>query len=108
MTNREETVRVQFQSRSGLTLLSGRTAEVTIEVGTLSEDQRRRLEQLVSDARFFELPARLPAPRGAVDRSCEITIEDRGRLHSVSVSDPVPGPALQRLINCLHTFAAES
>jgi hypothetical protein len=62
----------------------------------------------VSDARFFELPARLPAPRGAADRSCQITIEDRGRMHSVSVSDPVPGPALQRLINCLHTFAQTS
>jgi hypothetical protein len=59
----------------------------------------------VSDARFFELPARLPAPRGATEGLCRITIEDRGRLHSVSVTDPVPGPALQRLINCLHTFA---
>jgi hypothetical protein len=101
-------VRVQFQSSNGLTFLSRGTAQVTIDACTLAEEDRRRLEQLVSDARFFDLPARLPAPRGASERSCQITIEDRGRLHSVSVSDPVPGPALQRLINCLHTFTKTS
>jgi Emfourin len=89
-------------------LLSRGTAQVTIDACALAEDDRRRLEQLVSDARFFELPARLPAHRGGDDRSCQITIEDRGRMHSVSVSDPVPGPALQRLINCLHTLAKTS
>jgi hypothetical protein len=36
--------------------------------------------------------------RGAADTTCHITIEDRGRKHSVSVSDPVQGPALRKLV----------
>jgi len=97
-------VRVQFQRHGEPTFLPRQTAPVTIDIGTLGEDERRTIEQLVNDARFFELPARLPTPRGA-SCACQITIEDRGRRHSIRVSDPVPGPALQRLINCLHSLA---
>jgi len=94
-------VRVRFQNSEGLVFLSRVKPPVTIDAGALTEDDRRSLEQLVKEARFFDLPARVPAPRGAQHLTCHITIEDRGRQHSISVSHPVQGPALRRLIDRL-------
>ncbi len=94
-------MRVRFQNSEGLVFLSRTKAPVMIDAGTLGEADRRALEQLVRDARFFDLPARVPALRGAADAICHITIEDRGREHSVSVSDPVQGPALRKLVDRL-------
>lgn len=91
-------MRVRFQHTEGLVFLSRTKPPVTIDAGALADADRRALEQLVRDARFFELPARIPALRGAADTTCHITIEDRGRKHSVSVSDPVQGPALRKLV----------
>ena len=102
-------MRVRFQNSEGLVFLSRVVPPVTIEAGTLAEDDRRSLEQLVKDARFFDLPATVPALRGAHQPGYHITIEDRGRQHSISVSDPVQGPALRRLIDRLREIgAAES
>ena len=94
-------MRVRFQNSEGLVFLSRAAAPVTIEAGTLAEDDRRSLEQLVKEARFFDLPATVPALRGAHQAGYHITIEDSGRQHSISVSDPVQGPALRRLIERL-------
>ena len=94
-------MRVRFQNSEGLVFLSRTKAPVMIDVGTLGEADRRALEQMVRDARFFDLPARVPPLRGAADVICHITIEDSGREHSVSVSDPVQGPALRKLVDRL-------
>ena len=102
-------MRVPFQNSEGLVFLSRVVPPVTIEAGTLAEDDRRSLEQLVKDARFFDLPTTVPALRGAHQSGYHITIEDCGRQHSISVSDPVQGPALRRLIDRLREIgAAES
>ena len=97
-------MRVRFQSSEGLVFLSRPRPPVSIDAGKLAEPDRRALEQLVRDARFFELPARIPPLRGAAEATCHITIEDRGREHSVSVSDPVEGPALRKLLDRLREF----
>ena len=102
-------MRVRFQNTAGLLFLPRVLTPVTIDASTLAEDDRRALEQLVKDARFFDLPATVPALRGAHQPGYHITIEDRGRQHSISVSDPVQGPALRRLIDRLREIgSAES
>jgi len=98
----EANVRVRLQKSEGLIFRDRQGPSVTIDAGTLGEDDRRSLEQMVHEARFFDLPARIPSFRGARDTTCQITIEDRGREHSVTVCDPVQGPALRRLIARLH------
>lgn len=100
-------MRVRFQYSEGLVFLSRARPTVTIDAGTLDDAERRSLEQLVKDARFFELPARIPAPRGTELATCHITIEDRGREHSVSVSHPVQGPALRKLVDRLHQLESD-
>jgi hypothetical protein len=90
-----------LQNDEGLTFLTRLRPLVTIDSGSLPEADGRLLEALVRDARFFDLPARVPAPRGASTPTCHITIEDGGRRHSISVSEPVQGPALRRLVERL-------
>jgi hypothetical protein len=94
-------MRVRIQNTEGLVFLSRVTPTVTIDVGALGDDERSSLEQMVKDARFFDLPARIPASRGPQQPTCHITIEASGRQHSISVSDPVQGPALRRLVDRL-------
>jgi hypothetical protein len=90
-------VRAQLQT-SGVLFLGRRDPPITIEVDSLGEADRWEFVRLVQEARFFELPASVPAHRGAQARTYRITIEDHDRQHTVSVSDPVTGPALQKLI----------
>jgi hypothetical protein len=101
-------VRVRFENTERSIFLSRGAAPVTIDVGALAEDERCSFEQMVKDARFFELPARIPAPRGAQHPACHITIEAGGRRHSISVSDPVQGPALRRLVDRLRELGKAS
>jgi hypothetical protein len=91
-------VRVQFLNSGGPAFLRRLTPPVTIDVGTLAEQDGRMLEQLVRDARFFELPSQLPTSRGADDPIYRITIEDRGRQHTITLREPVAGPALKKLV----------
>jgi hypothetical protein len=101
-------MRIQIQTSGGLAYLPGLAAPVTIEVDKLDDESRRTLERLVDEARFFELPAALPAPKGAADyQTHRITIDRAGRRHTVSVSDPVPDPALQSLVEKLRALAAD-
>jgi hypothetical protein len=102
----ENAMRVEFQTTGGVTFFSRRASPVAIDLGTLNDEDRQRIQQLVQDARFFELPSRLPAPRGADDRTCHITIEDMGRQHTVIVNASFPGPALKELITRLRKIAA--
>ena len=95
-------MRVSFQESEGLIFRDRLRPPITIDAGALDADDRRSLEQMVQDARFFDLPARIPSFRDARDTTCQITIEDRGRQHSITVCDPVQGPALRRLIARLH------
>ena len=101
-------MRVRFQNSEGLSFMPRVNPPVTIDAGALAEDDRRTLERLVKEARFFDLPTRVPGPRGVQDHTCHITIEDRGRQHSVSVCGPVQGPALRRLIERLRQESLKS
>jgi hypothetical protein len=102
----EAAVVVEFQSTEGFTWLSREFSPVTIDGTALRDADRRALERLVRNARFFDLPARLPPARGGGDGVCRITIEHLGRRHSVSANEPVQGPALRKLIDRIRTIAA--
>jgi hypothetical protein len=100
-------MRVRFQVSGGIGYFPGLAAPRTIEADALSADERQALTALLDEARFFELPAHLPAPRGAADtQTYEITIEDKGRRHTVAVSEPIADPGLQKLVNRLRELAS--
>jgi hypothetical protein len=98
-------MRVQFQVSGGIGYLPGLAAPRAIDVDALPESDRHRVNQAVDEARFFTLPARVPAPRGAADyQTYQITIEDGARRHTVVVSDPVAPAPLQKLIDLLRSL----
>ena len=99
-------MRVEFHATGGMVGRARVVSPVTLDDSGLGEADRRALERLVRNARFFELPAQLNGSRGSVDRVCRITIEHLGQRHSVCVSEPVHGPALRRLIDRIRTIAA--
>jgi emfourin len=101
-------MRVQFQVSGGIGFLPGLAAPRAIDVDALPDDDRRRVERAVDEARFFTLPARVPAPRGAADfQTYHVTIEDGPRRHTVVVSDPVAPAPLQKLINVLRSLGSD-
>jgi hypothetical protein len=98
-------MRVHFQVSGGVGSFPGLAAPRTIDLDSLAEEDRHRLKQLIDDARFFDLPSRIPAPHGAADyQTYQITIEDGARRHRVAVSDPVAPAPLQELIDALHSL----
>jgi hypothetical protein len=99
---------VEFQSDEGFAWLSRERSPVTIDGAALGDTDRRALERLVRNARFFELPERLPPSRGGGGRVCRITIEHLGRRHSVRADEPVHGPALRKLIDRIRAIATSS
>jgi hypothetical protein len=100
-------MRVVFRVTGGIAAFPGLAAPRVIDVDALEPDARAALERLVHDAHFFELPARLPAPKGSADcQSYEIAIEDGQRQHTVIVSDPVREPTLQALVAQLRKLAS--
>jgi hypothetical protein len=95
-------MRVRLRVSGGVGVFPGLEAPRTIDADALEPEDRESLERLVERARFFDLPRRLPAASGSADyQSCEITIEDGLRQHTVTVPEPVPSPALQDLITRL-------
>ena len=92
-------MRVFFQMSGGAGFFPGLGGPCTIDIEALEGEDRTALKQLVEETRFFELPARIPAPRGFSDlRTYEITIEEGGRQHTVALSDPIVPRAMHRLI----------
>lgn len=101
-------MRVRFQTTEGPVYRPRVRMPVTIDAEVLDETERVTLERLVEEARFFDLPARVPGSRDARESTSHITIEAGGRQHSISVNDPVQGPALRRLIQHLRDIDAAS
>jgi hypothetical protein len=102
-------MRVFFQMSGGAGFFPGLGAPCTIDIEALAGEDRNALKQLVEETKFFELPARIPAPRGFADlRSYEITIEDGGRQHTVALCDPIIPRAMHRLIIRLRELAVST
>ena len=100
-------MRVELQTTGSRRFFAPPETPIALDVCRLGEEERAAVRQLVSEARFFELPAQLPAPVGADDRTCQITIDDMGRRHTVTVSAAFPGPALKRLIDLLQNLTTD-
>ncbi len=101
---------VRFEMEGGIAAFPGLNKPVTIKTDEMSADQAAALQQLVQAARFFDLPAIVGAhsPSAADYRTYTITIEDAGRRHTVSMSDPIEDENVAALVDYLQKQARAS
>jgi hypothetical protein len=99
-------MRIVFTTSGGFAPIASLNAPLTLDVSSLPERERQDLEQLVERMAFFELPARRPRPQPADARTYTITIEDAGRSHTITVTDPLPAGDLRVLVDRLRWHAA--
>jgi len=93
-----DTMRIHFERTGGF---AGLQLAVDITTDTLSQDDQRRLQQLVEEADFFTLPAELRDTSLARDEFVyEVTVEVAGRRHTVATTESAAG-SMQPLLEWL-------
>ena len=101
-------MRIEFTNPlTGMAYLPKANQPIVIDTEQLPPGEAEDLERLVTVTDFFNLPATGGAPPTRPDPlTYTVTVEDRGRSHTVRVVAPTENPALQELIRHLKARAA--
>lgn len=96
-------MRVQLKVTGGVSYFPGLSQPIVIDSDALPSEQADRLNHLLEQVRFFDLPPLIntPAPGAADYRQYTITVDDDDRHHVVQATDPVENPELQALLDFL-------
>lgn len=99
-------MRIEFKMEGGIAHFPGLSRPVAIDTEPMALEERTEMESLVEEAHFFELPSSTLPPRGAADYyQYTITIESKGRRHTVRLTDPIEDSHLQKLLTLLRKKA---
>ncbi len=94
---------IDFERSGGFAAIPLR---LKVDTSTLEPDARQNLEGLVTQAHFFDLPAKAPAAPGGADRfQYKLTIQDGALHNSVEGSEAALPANLQPLIQQLSLMA---
>ncbi|MGB8702966.1 MAG: protealysin inhibitor emfourin [Thermosynechococcaceae cyanobacterium] len=80
---------------------------VSVDTATLSPAESAQLQQMVETADFFQLPSTFSATPQPDRFQYQITIEEPGHRHSVTVGETAVPPNLKPLINWLMDAARQ-
>jgi hypothetical protein len=96
-------MQIQLETQGGFAAIPALNKCLTMNVDELGEHEANELKQLLSEARFFALPKRVNNMRsGAADyRQYKITIADKGKKHTVYLTERLDNPPLRRLLDFL-------
>jgi len=82
---------------------------VDIDTESLSSEEAYELHEIVNSSKYFELPAVIATPTSGADRFCyRITVEDKGRKHTVQMTEEAVPDELQQLFRKLMHIARSS
>ena len=96
-------VLIRFERTGGFAGLSQRA---TLDSESLTPEQLEELERLLEHSRFFELPVKLEARAPGADRfQYLLTVEDKGRVHTVRAGDAAVPNSLRPLLDWLGAAA---
>jgi emfourin len=102
-SGREGTMHIEFERTGGV---GGIRLATSVDTDTLPADESARVRQLVDDAGFFNLPARLKTPAPSADRfEYRLTVRAPERSHTVDVGEGAIPPSLRPLIDWLMAAA---
>ena len=87
----------------GVACFPGLSKPVTIDSTALPAQELQKLQRLLSATHFYELSAAAgQATHSAPDRRrYTITLQEEGRTHTLSITEPIEDSHLQALINYL-------
>jgi hypothetical protein len=92
-------MRVQFERSGGFT---GMYQAATVDTETLPPEEGRQLRALVEATGFFQLPEEITGSPGEVDRFFyTLTVETKGKRHTVRTGEAAAPAALRALIDWL-------
>jgi hypothetical protein len=94
-------MRIRFERKGGFT---GIPLAATINVDELADNEKQRIQSLVTAADFFSLRPVTAPPRPDQFRYT-LTVESEGKSHTISVDDIAAPPALKSLIQAITPLA---
>jgi hypothetical protein len=98
-TSARDTMRIHFERSGGF---GGLQLAVTIESDTLSQEDQQRLDRLIEEADFFNLPAELRDATSAADQfRYKVSVATADRSHTVETAESAAPPTLQPLLDWL-------
>ncbi|MCI0692405.1 hypothetical protein L0337_10435 [candidate division KSB1 bacterium] len=103
-------MRIEFKTEGGFAYFPGLNKPVTIDSDDLPEQEAGELQQMLQEARFFELP-KTPgkiSPQAADFKQYKVTIKDKKGKHTVQLTDMTDDPHLQKLLNFLKVKASQA
>ncbi|WP_394753844.1 protealysin inhibitor emfourin [Crenothrix sp.] len=101
-------MRVEFMAEGGIAYFPNLSKPIVIDSRDLSQNDAIQLKEWVDETHFFTMsPQSGKFTPGAADfRSYTITIEDdKGKKHSVKLTDPVVDPNMQQFLHFLKELA---
>jgi hypothetical protein len=97
-------VRVHFERTGGL---AGRRVEVFVDSDSLPPTQAKRLQALLAQSRFFDLPLELhSSPEGADRFQYRVTVEADSRSHTVEAGEAAVPQTMWPLLDWLTRHGA--
>ncbi len=92
-------MRISFERSGGF---AGIMTKTTVDEKDLPPEEARKLNQLVEEAEFFNLPGKIISRSPQPDRfQYELRLEETGRQYKVTVSEEAMPEKLKPLVNWL-------
>jgi hypothetical protein len=98
-TEEEKTLRISFERSGGF---AGITMKTALDEKDLAPEEAQKFRQLVEKADFFNSPGKIMPRSPQPDRfQYELRLEEKGRQHTVTISEEVLPAKLKPLVNWL-------
>jgi hypothetical protein len=98
-------MRITFERSGGF---AGMLFRTSIDTVSLSKEEADKLQKMVAEAGFFDLPGELSSPSPGADQfQYKVSIEEGDRRHTVETSDQAAPDSLRPLLREL-TIRARS
>jgi hypothetical protein len=92
-------LRISFERSGGF---AGITMKTAVDEEDLAPGEALKLRQLVEEADFFNSPGKIVSPSPQPDRfQYELRLEEKGRQHTVTMSEEAMPPKLKPLVQWL-------
>jgi len=99
-------MRLELKTSGGIATFPGLQKPVVLDTATLEAPESAELSRLVEAALLRTLPPQVPSNKNVRDaRTYVLTVEDAGKRHTVTRSEPLAEPGLAALITFVRKHA---